>query len=117
MFDTFFISIRQSFDPCFRYMVFTRKSSAEAAQAFFDLMGLIEMSGAAVVDRSFHKDPFSDTVALVLKLRPDMPSAAISDLVGGKLPEDIFFAIYEANERAGKNRSEDTSRNNGGHHP
>jgi hypothetical protein len=98
--DAFLKTIRESFDPCFRYLVLGRQWSGEETGAFPLVLGLIDTEGSAVVEQSFHRDPDSDTVALVLKLAPDAPSSVVSALVSGRLPEDIVFYLYEPHDRA-----------------
>lgn len=96
----FLKKIRKHFDPCFRYMVLTRKWSGKADSAFSDVYPLIDKEASAVVGRSIHRDPASGALALVLKLLPHEPSAIVSALVGGRLPEDISFYVYESHDRA-----------------
>ena len=96
----FLKGIRQGFDPCFRYMVLTRKSAATEKHAFSDVLALIDSDRSAVVDRSFYRDKGSGLIALVLKLQPHVRSSIMQNLVGGGFPADIVFYIYESHNRA-----------------
>jgi len=95
----FLKDIRQKFDPCFRYMVLTRKSATAEEHAFSDVLALIDSNRYAVVDRSFYRDKGSGLIALVLKLKPHIRSSIMQSLVGGGFPADIVFYIYESQDR------------------
>ncbi len=109
----FLKGIRQHFDPCYRYLVFTRKSAAPEERAFSDVLGLIDPESSAVVGQDFHRDKGSGLIALVLKLQPHVRSSMIQDLVGGGLPDDIVFYIYESHDRGCGNDLDSQARTQG----
>ncbi|MFP3928759.1 MAG: hypothetical protein ACLFUP_07630 [Desulfobacteraceae bacterium] len=97
--------IRKDFDPCFRYIVLARETSAGGYEAFSDILRLVGPNRPEVVDRAFYRDETSGTAVLVIKLRPNAPSQIDQAIINGRLPEDVVFYLYENRERLCENES------------
>ena len=109
----FLKNVRKNFDPCFRYILMARQTPFQDDRAFSDVLRWIDTDSPAVMERSFHRDEASDTVALVIKLRPQNSTSIVQALVSARLPEDIAFYIYENEERFCGPTSEGTDKENG----
>lgn len=96
--NDFLKNIRERFDSRFRYLVLARKTDVEAKKAFSDAQPLMDAIQPAIAERTYHRDPVSGMLALVIKLSSSDTVTPDLSVFGGAIAEDVAFYFYESSD-------------------